>query len=150
MDEKTKRWRSMKKRRIAVDEQISLFQEPGSNYLGHCTTSCGTLKSLQQSIVAYCTENNKILDSLQVLGCDGTVVTTGYKGGVIRLMELHLRRPLQWLVCLLYANELPFDICLSTWMELLEVPNPFRAQLENHWRTAKTCLLSTLSLSVIM
>ena len=29
-------------------------------------------------------------------------------GGIIRLIETKLNRPLQWAVCLLHANELPF------------------------------------------
>ncbi|GBO09925.1 hypothetical protein AVEN_197109-1 [Araneus ventricosus] len=41
------------------------------------------------------------------VGCDGTSVNTGVKGGIIRNMELILNRPLQWLVCQLHANELP-------------------------------------------
>ena len=34
-------------------------------------------------------------------------MNTGQTGGVIRLLELKVKRPLQWLVCLLHANELP-------------------------------------------
>jgi hypothetical protein len=41
------------------------------------------------------------------VGCDGTAVNTGINAGVIRLMEQTLRKPLQWLICLLHANELP-------------------------------------------
>nr|CAH7743086.1 unnamed protein product [Callosobruchus chinensis] len=39
--------------------------------------------------------------------CDGTNINTGWKGGVIRLIEEQLGRPLQWAICLLHANELP-------------------------------------------
>lgn len=35
------------------------------------------------------------------------MVNTGPHGGVIRLLELQLKRPLQWLICQLHANELP-------------------------------------------
>jgi len=41
------------------------------------------------------------------IGCDGTNVYSGVKGGVIRLLELELGRPLQWMIRLLHANELP-------------------------------------------
>ncbi|GBM51170.1 hypothetical protein AVEN_254587-1 [Araneus ventricosus] len=41
------------------------------------------------------------------VGCDGTSVNTGVKGGIIRNLELILNRPLQWFVCQLHANELP-------------------------------------------
>ncbi|KAK0058583.1 hypothetical protein Bpfe_011888 [Biomphalaria pfeifferi] len=41
------------------------------------------------------------------IGCDGTATNTGPAGGIIRLLEIKLGRPLQWLPCLLHANELP-------------------------------------------
>ena len=44
---------------------------------------------------------------MKVLGCDGTVVNTGTHGGVLRLIETKLGRPLSWFVCQLHANELP-------------------------------------------
>ena len=47
-------------------------------------------------------ENRNVdLSKLTVVVCDGTAVNT-----VIRLMELHLSKPLLWCVCLLHANEL--------------------------------------------
>nr|CAI5836871.1 unnamed protein product [Callosobruchus analis] len=42
-----------------------------------------------------------------VIGCYGTVVNTGRKNGVIVQLERKLGRPLQWLICMLHANELP-------------------------------------------
>lgn len=41
------------------------------------------------------------------IGCDGTNVNTGKYGGIIRLLEKNLQRPLQWVICLLHMNELP-------------------------------------------
>lgn len=46
------------------------------------------------------------LAHLICIGCDGTNVNTGIKGGVIRLIELELKRPLQWFICQLHGNEL--------------------------------------------
>ncbi len=39
---------------------------------------------------------------------DGCATNTGKNGGVIRHLELSLDRPLQWMVCMLHLNELPF------------------------------------------
>lgn len=47
------------------------------------------------------------MDSVVVIGCDGTVVNTGRKNGVIVQLEKKLKRPLQWFICMLHANELP-------------------------------------------
>ena len=47
------------------------------------------------------------MESLLAIGCDGTNVNTGTKGGLIVLMEEYLGRPLHWFICMLHANELP-------------------------------------------
>ncbi|CAG9838072.1 unnamed protein product [Diabrotica balteata] len=54
-------------------------------------------------------ENSIALQEIKAVECDGTVVNTGIKGGVIRLLEEHLQKSLQWFVCLLHANELPIQ-----------------------------------------
>lgn len=41
------------------------------------------------------------------IGCDGTTVNTGLKGGVIRNMVLILRRSLQWFVLPFHIYENP-------------------------------------------
>jgi len=55
----------------------------------------------------YYNKNNLDLDKLLGIGCDGTATNTGVNGGVIRRLELALNKPLQWVLCLLHANELP-------------------------------------------
>ncbi|GBL94047.1 hypothetical protein AVEN_185019-1 [Araneus ventricosus] len=45
---------------------------------------------------------------LEVVGCDDTVTSTGWKNGVIHRIENNVGRPLQWIICLLHFNELPF------------------------------------------
>ncbi|GBL78850.1 hypothetical protein AVEN_48842-1 [Araneus ventricosus] len=45
--------------------------------------------------------------NLIVMGCDDTVVNTGLFNGVILRLELKLRRPIQWIICLLHFNEFP-------------------------------------------
>ncbi|GBO20964.1 hypothetical protein AVEN_268148-1 [Araneus ventricosus] len=45
---------------------------------------------------------------LEVVRYDGTVTNTGWKNGVINRIENHVGRPLQWSICLLHFNELPF------------------------------------------
>ncbi|GBN60252.1 hypothetical protein AVEN_78380-1 [Araneus ventricosus] len=45
---------------------------------------------------------------LEVVGRGGTVTNTGWKNGVINRIGNHVGRPLQWSICLLHFNELPF------------------------------------------
>lgn len=54
------------------------------------------------------------LGELDVIGCDDTVTNTGWKTGVIRSIEQEVGRPLQWVVCLLHFNELPFRHLFQT------------------------------------
>ena len=84
-----------------------ILSEPGSNYLGHVTSESGTAKGIQSAILNYFKSELVELDEISVVGCDGTGVNTGYKGGGIRLMEEELKKPLQWFVCQLHFNELP-------------------------------------------
>ena len=51
--------------------------------------------------------NNISVDKLVAMGCDGTNVNTGQHNGVIRLVEIEVGKPLQWLVCQFHGNELP-------------------------------------------
>lgn len=43
------------------------------------------------------------VQNLAAIGSDGTA---GRKGGIIRLLEQHIKRPMHWLVCLFHSNEL--------------------------------------------
>ena len=89
------------------EDHISLIQEPGSHYLGHITPLTGSAKNVSSSIMDFLFSNDIDTNDLKAIGCDGTAVNTGHKGGIIRLLEEKLERPLHWFVCLLHANELP-------------------------------------------
>lgn len=93
-------------RRTVVEEHISLIQEPGSLFLGHTVPSSGTSKGIFKSIMDFF-QNTSELHDLVVIGCDGTVVNTGLKNGIIAQLEAKLGRPLQRFICQLHANELP-------------------------------------------
>lgn len=97
------------RRKVITEEHLSLVKEPGSEYIGHVSVNSGRAQIIAQHIVSFlsCADNDIDLTKLVAIGCDGTCVNTGVRGGVIRHMELILRRPLQWFVCQLHANELP-------------------------------------------
>ena len=48
------------------------------------------------------------IDTLQAIVCDGTINNTRKNNGILRKMSEQLGRPLQWLVCQLHMNDLPF------------------------------------------
>lgn len=99
---------SKKFRRTKKEEHYSLIQEPGSSYIGHVTPTSGSSGDIVTSIISYLSSRVISLEELVIIGCDGTNVNTGYKAGLIHRIEVHLGKPLQWAVCLLHFNELPF------------------------------------------
>ncbi|GBN35177.1 hypothetical protein AVEN_164176-1 [Araneus ventricosus] len=89
------------RRKVIIEEHISLVKEPGSEYIGHVSVNFGRTKIIVNNIYSFFVMRcNKV-------GCDRTSVNIGVKGGIIRNMELILNRPLQWSACQLHANELP-------------------------------------------
>lgn len=95
-------------RKFKQEEHISLISEPGGQYIGHVTTKSGTAHEIKKSIVKYIEDERMAIEDLVAIGADGTAVNTGFKAGVIRLLEIHFGHSLQWLVCQFHGNELPF------------------------------------------
>ncbi|GBL96632.1 hypothetical protein AVEN_33198-1, partial [Araneus ventricosus] len=69
-------------------EHYILVNEPSSVDLGNVTAATGGAKAIKDAILNFFVSNNFQLNGLTVIGCDGTNVNTGHKGGIIRLMEL--------------------------------------------------------------
>lgn len=94
-------------RRVKViEEHICLVSEPGSKYVGHVTPKSGKATRIVEDIFDFM-RREQIATDFVVAGCDGTNSNTGWKGGILTLMEEKLQRPLQWFICLLHMNELP-------------------------------------------
>lgn len=93
--------------RTITEEHVCLVGEPNSTYLGHISPTSGEAKSIAGGVISFFADNKVSIADLVAVGCDGTNVNTGAIGGVIRLLEEYLSRPLQWFICLLHANELP-------------------------------------------
>lgn len=99
---------SSQRTKSVTEEHIVILAEPGSKYMGHVSPENGTAKSIKDSITKFLKDSlGDDLSTIDVIGCDGTVVNTGFKNGVIRQIELSLGKPVQWFICLLHANELP-------------------------------------------
>lgn len=69
-------------KRTIVEEHISLIEEPNSVYIGHVTPTTSTAKSIGKAIINFFARNN--LYMYRAIGCDGTVINTDHKNGVIR------------------------------------------------------------------
>ena len=57
--------------------------------------------------MTYLDEKDVDKSTIQTVGCDGTAVNTGTKGGIVRLFEVSLKRPVNWFICQPHANKLP-------------------------------------------
>ena len=89
------------------EEHVVILQEPEGLYVGHYTPLSGSANSLADGMLNYLEHEEIAIDNLTVIGCNGCPVNTGINGGVIRIIEEKINRPLQRFVCLLHANELP-------------------------------------------
>lgn len=94
------------RRKTVVEEQITLVKEPDSQYIGHITLATADALTIAKKLHLYLALKCD-LKRIIAIGCDGTAVNTGNKDGIICLLEKKLHRLVQWLVCLLHANELP-------------------------------------------
>lgn len=93
-------------KKTQIEEHTSLIQEPGSLYLGHVSSQTSGAAHVSEAIYNYLVDKKIDLQTLSCAGCDGCPANTGKHGGIIRLLEEKLQRPLQWVVCQLHSNEL--------------------------------------------
>lgn len=95
------------------EDHYSIVEQPGSYFQGFFAINddekCGTSKAefVTNEMMKFSDMNNISLEQLRVVSCDGTVLNTGFRGGIIRNFEVQLGRPLQWLICFVHCNELP-------------------------------------------
>jgi hypothetical protein len=114
-----------------------LVKEPGSCYLGHVSPADGTSASTKIEITNYLASIHTNMYFFNAVGCDGANVNTGVHGGIIRLLELELNKPLQWFICLLHANELPLRKLLNTLDGNTSGPNSFTGLIGKLLHTAE-------------
>ena len=93
-------------RRKIKEEHYVLVSFPSRSYVEHVVPESGRSDDISREILSV-VRGSQSEATLQALVCDGTAVNTGVSNGVIRKIELYLQKPLQWLICLMHANELP-------------------------------------------
>lgn len=92
--------------RMQAEEHYVVLSFPGTNYVDHVSPQSGSANHVAAELITVCNDTGSVT-SLEGVICDGAVVNTGKHNGIIRKLELELRRPLQWIICLLHLNELP-------------------------------------------
>lgn len=91
----------------AVEEHVVIITEPGTQYFGHVSPISSAAANIISSIIDLFNSRTIPMSEIRAVGCDGTVVNTGNRGGVIALLEAKISSPVQWFICQLHANELP-------------------------------------------
>ena len=113
-----------------MEEHYVIIKEPDDIYMTFVTPDSVKARCITDEIIAFLIDSNSEI-SLKAILCDGTPVNTGRVGGVLRLTELYLERPIQQLICVLQANELPFrDIFKAIDRETLG-PKTFKGTIGN-------------------
>ncbi|XP_053967743.1 uncharacterized protein LOC128869586 [Anastrepha ludens] len=116
---------SKRYRKTRKEEHVSIIMEPGSQYITHVTPISDTSKGITESMISHLNEMEFDFRELLLVGCDGTATNTGWRGGIIRRIELYLNRPIQWNICLLHANELPLRHVFQHFDGKTSGPNSF-------------------------
>ena len=93
-------------RQTVIEEQFVIVGEPNGFYLSHVMPEVGTGYKIATSVYSAI-KNTALGQKLKIVESDGTAVMTGKSKGFIALLETLIRRPLQWVICLLQLNELP-------------------------------------------
>jgi len=91
-------------------------------------------------------QNDISLDRLVAVGSDGENKNTGINKSIIRQLEEHLNRPLQWIICLLHANELSLRALFTHIDGLTSGPSKFSGKIGKETKVKISLPLLTLSL----
>lgn len=132
---------------VTVREDHYCMVSSDGSFIGHLTVPKShemAGKEAQRIALEMITyfENNQIdVSQLSALGCDGTSVNTGNIGGVLTHMERYLSRPVQRIVCLLHANELPFRHLFRMIDGATSGPNSFSGEIG---KLLQNCMVSVV------
>lgn len=93
-----------------MEKHITFVSEPSSVFLGHTIAENGESLTIMNCILEHLENKAISTNSLAAIGSDGEVTNTGagLQGGVIIRIERALNRPVNWFICMLHLNELPF------------------------------------------
>lgn len=92
------------------EPHMVVLREPHSSLIGYVNLKGRgeTAKAKRDELIEFFISKDLSLENLIAVCSDGEVTNTGTSGGILRLIECHLGRPIHWFVCLLHFNELPF------------------------------------------
>ena len=117
-----------KGKNVSKEEVITCVSEPQGEYLYHFIPENAKADTVATDVFHVIQSYNGE-DSLLATLVDGTNSNTGVSGGAVRYLEVFLSRSLQWLVCLLHYNELPFNKIVKLYSGKTTGPNSRSGEL---------------------
>ena len=105
-----------------------LIEEPESVFLGHTVPYSGHGVSIAVALFKYLKKRGWEKDVI-VVGSDGTNTLVGHMQGAIAYLEKLLGHPVQWSICLIHGNELPFCGLFQLHDGKTSGPNSFKGPL---------------------
>ena len=105
-----------------------MIGEPQSIFLGHVVPYSGHGMSIAVALYRFLKSRGWEKD-IVVVGCDGTNTNVGSAQGCIPYLEKLLGHPVEWNVCLLHGNELPFRALSALYDGKTSGPHSFQGPL---------------------
>lgn len=133
-------------RKTSLEEHITVITEPDSSYIFHFTPPTGSARSIVSKLFERAEENNIDLTNIAAIGCDGTAVNTGHKGGALKLIEERLDKPVHWFICLLHGNELPLRHLFEKLDGKTSGPNSFTGPIGKQLKYCETLTVKEFTL----
>ncbi|XP_073811852.1 uncharacterized protein [Musca autumnalis] len=98
------------------EPHLVVVREPHSSLIGYVNleNKGETAKAKQTELIEFFKYKNLSLENLIAVCSDGEATNTGTSGGILRLIERYVNRPIHWFICLLHFNELPFRHLYNT------------------------------------
>lgn len=125
--------------RTEKEDHYSIIEEPDSKFLGyfamkkneHGNNAAGITKAkiVCDKMFKFFNDNGISLENLKAIGCDGTPLNTGPRGGIIRFLEIQMKRAMQWMVCMIHCNELPLRHLIITVDGTSKSPTEFKGPI---------------------
>ena len=75
---------------------------------------------------------------MTAVGSGGTITNTDHSGGVIHLFDVSAGHSVQWLICLLHMNELPFRHIFTALDSVTKSPSAYSGTIGKQLGTAHT------------
>ena len=96
-------------RSVQLEERYTAVSEPGTYYLSHFSPKDGKGRTIAKKLFDLFKDTELEL-KLAIVRANGTASMTGKRNGCLRGLEKLLNKSLQWIVCLLYTNELSLRV----------------------------------------